>query len=196
MKKRFNLILIISTALIVLSLIVCYILIKEISEIATVITTITAIIGAVALWIQFSKDKQISQASFIVEFYQTFYAQEGNLKVLTELDKKYSNEKYDSLKMMKPEVLNYLGWIRSLCSLIDRGVLSIESVDEIYGYKFFIILNNKEVQEMELSKYPDLYKLMFRTHKSWSDYRKKKGGHLICESEDLSLIESYANYCN
>lgn len=196
MKKRFNLILIISTALIVLSLIACYILIEEISKIATIITTITAIIGAVALWIQFSKDKQINQASFIVEFYQTFYSQKENLIVLAELDKKYSNEKYTSLKSIKPEVLNYLGWIRSLCSLIDRGVLNIEAVDEIYGYKFFIILNNKEVQEMELSKYPNLYRLMFRTHKIWSDYRKKKGGHLICESEDLSLIESYTKYCH
>jgi inorganic pyrophosphatase len=57
-------------------------------------------------------------------------------------------------------------------------------------------LNNKEVQEMELSKYPNLYRLMFRTHKRWSEYRKNRGEYLICESEDLSLIEPYANYCN
>lgn len=195
MKKHSNAILIISTTLIVIGVIISSFLTEYSNTISTIVTTVTAIIGAVALWIQFKKDKQINEASFIVEFYQSFYEQERNIKVLNELDKKYSQETYKSLKTMASDVLNYLTWIRTLCDLINRKVLSYESIDEIYSYKFFMILNNKEVQEMEIYKHADLYKLIYRTHKGWTLYRKKKGLSTIMSSEDLSLVEGYENLC-
>ena len=195
MKKHSNTILIISTSLIVLGVIIGSFLTEYSNTISTIVTTVTAIIGAVALWIQFKKDKQINEASFIVEFYQSFYEQESNVKVLNELDKKYSEEKYTSLKTMSADVLNYLTWIRTLCDLIDRKVLSYESIDEIYSYKFFMILNNKEVQEMEIHKYANLYKLIYKTHNGWTKYHKKKGLAILMADEDLSLVEGYEDLC-
>ncbi len=195
MRKNSNIILIISTALIVLGVIIGSFLTEYSNTISTIVTTVTAIIGAVALWIQFKKDKQINEASFIVEFYQSFYEQESNTKVLNELDKKYSKEKYTSLKTMPADVLNYLTWVRTLCDLIDRKILSYESIDEIYSYKFFMILNNKEVQEMEIHKYVDLYKLIYRTHYGWTKYRKKKGLSILMADENLSLVDGYYDLC-
>lgn len=195
MKKNSNLIMILSTALIVIGIIVGSVLTSYASTISTIVTTITAIIGAVALWIQFKKDKQINEASFIVEFYQSFYDQESNVKVLEELDKKYTGDEYQSMTTMSADVLNYLTWIRTLCDLIDRKILTYESVDEIYGYKFFMILNNKEVQEMEIHKYAKLYRLMYRTHKGWTEYRLKKGLTILMPEEDLRLVDGYESYC-
>lgn len=169
--------------------------ISDADTISTIVTTVTAIIGAVALWIQFKKDKQINEASFIVEFYKSFYEQEENVKVLKVLDKKYSGFEYQSLTSMHEEVLGYLAWIRTLSDLLDRNVLSFESIDGTYAYKFFMIVNNKEVQEMELKKYAHLYKLIYKIHKKWTKYRLKKDLNLIMPEEDLSLTENYIDCC-
>lgn len=77
MKRTKNLIVIISTLLIVIGVIVSSVLTDQASVISTVVTTITAIIGAVALWIQFKKDREVNQASFIIEFHKSFQENES-----------------------------------------------------------------------------------------------------------------------
>ena len=60
MQKGKNIVVYISTALIIIGLIASLIFTKEDSRISSIVTTITAVIGAVALYIQFKKDKEIN----------------------------------------------------------------------------------------------------------------------------------------
>ncbi len=195
MKKTSNIIVILSTILIVIGVIAGSLTTNYSSQISSIVTTITAIIGAVALWFQFRKDRAINQASFSVEFYETFQQNtDANSVVLAELDKKYDGKEYKPLKEMPEQVISYLTWVRCLCSLIERKVLDYESVDDMFAYKFFAIVNNKEVQEMELGRLPSLYKPFYRVHKAWNEYRRKKGESEICAEESLSRVKDYDKY--
>ena len=42
------------------------------NRIAEIVTVITAVIGAVALFLQFQRDKDINESSFMLEFWKTF----------------------------------------------------------------------------------------------------------------------------
>lgn len=195
MRKSSNIIVTISSILIVIGVVVGSVVTKYSSEISTVVTTITAIIGAVALWIQFKKDREINQASFVVEFYKSFSESSAdNDKVLEQLDNKFDNKSYTPLKQMHKEVLSYIYWLRTLCSLIERNVFSFDVVDDMFAYKFFSLVNNKEVQEMEFAKYKELYKPIYRIHRRWNEYRKKHGLSEIYQEESLSLVEGYEQY--
>lgn len=192
MKKGKNLVVYISTVLIILGLIASLVFTEEESRISTIVTTITAVIGAVALYIQFKKDKEVNNASFIVEFHNSFYESEQNKRILDLLDEKYDGEKVDfSGKQTKKDILSYLGWVRSLCNLLERNVLDFDSIDETFAYKFFMITNNKQVQELELVPNADLFAVFFGIHKKWTQYRLKNHKALICEEESLAKTEPY-----
>ena len=51
------------------------------SRITTVITFGTAIIGAGALFVQYKRDKDVNQASFIVEYAKYFYSLNGTEEI-------------------------------------------------------------------------------------------------------------------
>lgn len=193
MRKHSNLIVIISSLLIVMGVVLGSILTDYSSQISTVVTTVTAIIGAVALWIQFKKDREINQSSFIIEFYKSFYENESNIKVLNILDKKYSKLDHENLKnpALYADILNYASWIRTLCNLIDRGVVTFDTIDEIFSYKFFVFLNNKDIQELELIPCSELYKLIYRTHRKWSTWREKNGLKVLMADENLASAPNY-----
>ncbi len=193
MRKHSNLIVVISSLLIVMGVVLGSILTDYSSQISTVVTTVTAIIGAVALWIQFKKDREINQSSFIIEFYKSFYENQSNLKVLDILDRKYSKLDHRDLKdpALYADILNYASWIRTLCNLIDRSVVTFDTIDEIFSYKFFVFLNNKDIQELELIPCSELYKLIYRTHRKWTDWRIKNGLKVLMPEEDLALVPNY-----
>ena len=195
MKKSKNMVLIISTALIVVGVILSSILTNQASVVSTIVTSITAIIGAVALWIQFRKDHEVNQASFIIEFYKSFNENESCVKVLNVLDDRFDGKPTVKLETIKHDVLNYLSWIRTLCNLIERNIIDFEAIDETFSYKFFSIVDCKEVQDMEIARFPYLYNSFFRVHKSWTEYRKKHGKfNNTYNDEDLSLLPMYKEY--
>ena len=196
--KKSNLIIVISTFLIVVGIFFGSVFTDYDDIISTTITTITAIIGAVALYIQFKKDKEINQASFIMEFHQNFYEHEENTRLLKILDKKFSGHKIKKFTEEEnlEDILSYLSWIRILCGFLKKKIFTYETIDEVFGYKFFMITNNKDVQRIELCKYPDTYKIVYRIHKEWTKYRKKHDISLIMEKEDLSKTNEYKNMFN
>ena len=53
----------------------------------TIITTGTAIVGAIALFYQFKRDKNLHEASFLVEYSNQFYATYQCADLMNELEK-------------------------------------------------------------------------------------------------------------
>ena len=70
-------------------------------------------------------------------------------------------------------------------------MIKISAVDDLFGYKFFVAINNAEIQKMELIPYQTAYKGIYKAHKLWAAYRKKHNLEIYNEATDLSLIENY-----
>ncbi len=191
MRKRSNLVVIICSLLIIIGVIAGSVTTKYASEIATVATTVTAIVGALGLWIQFRIDGDLNKSSFIFNFYEKFYVNEGNDRVLDVLNKKANGHSDEELKNMYNDVITYLYWVRTLCGLIERNVLNYESIDDMFSFRFFAILNNKIVQEMEIEKNKEYYKIIYRQHRKWSAWRKRHHLDVIFPDEDLAKVEGY-----
>ena len=193
MHKHRSIIVIISTALLVIGVAVSSFLTQYSSTISSVVTTITAIIGAVALYIQFKKDKEIDQASFMIEFHESFYSIDGNSEILNILDEQANGNFKDDLtdKKYYKSIMGYLGWIRTLCSLIENDVLEIKKIDEIFSYKFFALTNNKQVQDVELVTNSKYYEIVYRVHQKWMDYKRKNNKSIVFENTSLDKALCY-----
>ena len=111
------------------------------SRISNVVTIITAIIGAVALFLQFKRDKDLNEAGFVVDYSVQFYDIYNLQDVLNELENCRKDKKYkiDMDKYYK-DIVGYLQWLESLAALVNSKILSIEKIDDVLSYRFFLIV--------------------------------------------------------
>ena len=194
MRKRNSLIITIAIFVIVISLTLSLFIENEIgSKITEIVTLITALVGAIALFVQFKKDKDLNQATFIMEFSKAFFDSYNCKEVFLEINRIYGSEDEDSFDFKKYEssIIDYLLWIESLSAVVMDNVVSIKNIDRALNFRFFVLANNKTVQQNELVKYKQLYKGTYALYDLWYKYRKKKHLEIPREDNSLHLTEGY-----
>ena len=167
------------------------------SRISNVVTIITAIIGAVALFLQFKRDKDLNEAGFVVDYSVQFYDIYNLQDVLNELENCRKDKKYkiDMDKYYK-DVVGYLQWLESLAALVNSKILSIEKIDDVLSYRFFLIVNNKQIQNYEIIPCRTYYRGIYNLYRTWSNYKKKNNLEIIFESNELSKTKGYNEIVN
>lgn len=192
MKKN-KAILVISILLLVMALIGSLFLDDVLgARISNVVTIITAIVGAVALFVQFKKDKDLNMASFVIDYSVQFYDIYNLTDIMDELEKCRVDKKYklDVQKYYK-DIVAYLEWLESLAALVNSNILSIEKIDDVLSYRFFLIVNNKQVQDAEIIPCKEFYRGIFKLYEEWSAYKKKRGRLIIFEENELSKVAGF-----
>lgn len=161
------------------------------SRVVSIVTIITAITGAFSIFIQYKRDKDISQASFILEYSKYFYTLKETENTLFLLDRYRSGEKDVVNKIEYIGIVNYLYWCEELSTLYQKNVFDLETIDNLFSYNFFLVTNNKYVQEKELVPQSEFYKGVYFLHKEWTEYKKRTNQPIINEEESLALVKDY-----
>lgn len=192
MKKN-KVIIVISTLLLVSALIGSLFLDDILgNKISNIVSIVTAIIGAIALFVQFKKDKDLNMAAFVVDYSIHFYQIYKLNDILDELEKCRKNPDYkiDIDKYYK-DIVSYLQWLESLASIVKDNLLTIEKIDDVLSYRFFLIVNNKQIQDAELIPCKEFYRGIFKLYEKWAQYKKKKGLLIIFEENALNQRPEY-----
>lgn len=194
MKKTKN-VLYISLGLIILGLLSTLLMDDSLAnKIATIITMITAIIGAVALFIQFKKNKDVNQAEFIINYGKYFY----EVNETNEIEKKleYYEEKPNIFEEKdRIGIVKALVWCEGLSVLIQKNVIDLDLIDNLFSYRFFTIVHNPYIQKTELIPYMEYYKGIFALHKIWCDYKKRTNQIILGKEYSLEKLENYEEFC-
>ena len=162
------------------------------SRIAEVVTLVTAVIGAVALYLQFKRDKEINEANFVLEFWKSFSENEK----LIEIQQKCDNDMHSKQTSLKDSdysgILMYAQWLEALCAIINRDILSFDVIDNMYNYMFFVFVNNKYIQEKELLPSIEYYQGIVKAYQEWTKYLNKHNKKIILQENALDqAIERY-----
>ena len=191
--KRNKAILIISIIMIVAALVGSLFLDDTLgAKISNIVTVITAIVGAVALFIQFKKDKDLNMASFVIDYSVQFYDIYKLNNVLNELEKCRKDPNYKiNIKENYQDIVAYLQWLESLAALVNSELLTIDKIDDVLSYRFFLIVNNRQIQEEEIIPCREFYRGIFKLYDKWSKYKKKKNMYIIFEENELSKCVEY-----
>lgn len=187
---------ILGTALIVIGIVVSSFLTEYNTVIASVTTTITAVIGAVALFFQFKKDKEVNKASFLLEFSKQFYETYDCLEIFNLIEQSVDDTSFDLYKeLSKPghmlKIENYLSWCMTLASLVQKGTVSILDIDALFYYRFFAVVNNKAIQDLELMKYSNAYLDVINLYNNWRSFRIKHKKEIPFIASDLCENAEY-----
>ena len=161
-------------------------------RVINVITTCTAIIGAVALFFQFRRDKDLNEASFLVKYSDQFYSTYDCAPLMNELEKSRVNPDYKiDVDKNYQRVVGYLEWLETLAALVNDGLLPIAKIDNVMSYRFFLIVNNKQIQERELIPGREFYRGIYALYPRWEKYKKQRGLMIVLEENALSRTEHF-----
>ena len=136
-------------------------------------STFSTIFGVVGLLYSFQLDRNISEASFLFQLYQSFKGNEEIQKIAQKLEAVFLGNQVEITEEDRHSIVEYLTFFEVLGSMEERGVISISSFDPLLGYDFFIIVNNADVRRIELDTFSQYYAQTQRLEKKWRKYRIK-----------------------
>ena len=215
-KYVFISILILTLAILIAAIINIMLSIVNKNDVTTehIISMLEGIIGAIAAGFVLyqlklsekteSHQNDIEEATFLLQFNQTFI-QDANMVEVERLleDQAYYDDNGEKIinKENRQKFINYLVYLESLAPLILNNVLNLEHIDNLMAYRFFLAVNNVELQEKELIPFAEYYRGCYRLYNVWSEYRKNEGLHNPCDDcndksimRELSEVKDYEMY--
>jgi len=155
--------------------------IQDPPALSTKITTTTAIIAAVTFWMQLKRTENLNEANFIMNLNNQFISNEKLTNVEHALELFYNdslevediskleltldlNRKSDDCQRL----INYLVYMESLAAIVQRDVMHLDVIDDLFAYRFFIAVNNPVVQENELLPYANYYQGCYKLSQMWT----------------------------
>ena len=189
---------------------------KKTDSIDHVVGMLEGIIGAIAAGLVLYQlrasekterhQNEIEEASFALQYNQAFI-QDPNMTAVERLLEDQAYYDTEPREILKPEnrqnFINYLVYLESMAPLILSGILALDYIDNLMAYRFFLAVDNAELQTKEILPFAEYYRGCFRLYKVWSAYRKEKG--LKCPKEDctnkdamraLSSFEDFERYAS
>lgn len=144
------------------------------------------------------QQSNIDEASFIFQYNQAFIKDDNMTSVehMLECAEKDIGTPAVIDESNIQQFINYLVYLEGLAPLVLKNVISLESIDDLFAYRFFLAMNNSELQHKELMVYPDYYRGCFKLYKKWKNYREKKGLPILNEEKSLDAWLYFNVYAN
>ncbi len=153
-------------------------------DIIQVISLLAAILGVVLLAAEIYQSRKITEAGFLADLNASFVTNDDYKKAYT-LFENYDFENLPDIDMDNIHISNYLTFFEIFQLLIDRGTLTIDMLNDLFGYRFFIAVHNPYVQRKKLVKSPENFVNLYLLERDWIKYRKKKGLPIFHEEYSL-----------
>ncbi len=166
---------------VIIMAVLCYVIYSEKSSISEVVVSLTAILGASAIYFQMKRAKDIEEGEFIFNLNTTFSSSEEIKRIYKKLN---GNEKLTESDRIG--IVEYLTFFESIYTFIDRKILGIGMIDDLFAYRFFLIVNNIQAQELELIVDAKFYKNIYSLDYVWRQYRLKNKKEIVFPDTELS----------
>lgn len=167
------------------------------SSISELVTTITAIIGVFAIWLQLKKERELNEAQFIMDYNNSFISNEELVGIESQLEMYRKTGKLEISDDNRQSFINYLVYNEALAALVFRKVLSLDVIDDLFSYRFFLAMNNPILQSEEIIPEAEYYKGSIKLFKKWISYKKKNGLPVVLEEHRLDKAwDGFNKYAN
>ncbi|MBE6514910.1 MAG: hypothetical protein E7Z69_07780 [Thermoplasmata archaeon] len=134
------------------------------------LVSITAVVGALAIWFELRRSKELAQGEFVVNLNNSF-SKNDDIKALYRklIDREPLTEED------RAGVVEYLTFFETVYILISREVVAIDIINDLFAFRFFTAVNNQDVRDMELVTDRIYYRNVYRLDSLWHKYRHSKG---------------------
>lgn len=169
----------------------------------SLLDVVTAIVAVVFILYQLEiekniriNDKNITKAQFILEYNKSFLENEKMVMVEHYLETFITGDSKNEIKNIKQNrqlFVDYLVYLEGLASCVLNGILEIRDIDDLFAYRFFLALNNEELQRLELEPFEPYYRGCYQLYEVWFNYRVNCGKYLENENYAIPLYDNRFN---
>lgn len=173
----------------------------EILNFIQIITNFATVCAALAAFMTMKATKDTTTGEFILNLQQEFSSGYG-IEVYTACwnayvsKKKYSKTEANNLLIedenRQAKIVNYLTFFESLYIMYKKRILSLDELDDLFGRRFFVVVNNREIQNElggdNYKYYLNIYKLhaIWQLRRIWKKEELFLNAHNGCMN-DLSV---------
>lgn len=176
----------------------CYVVCTRLFDyeyVSTLVATSVAALGIFGVWFQLKKEADIKEAEFLMDYNFSFLTADKFVKLERRLEQAMMGMQPLQLQEEdRQDLVDYLVYLESLASLVRSKLVRLEVVDDLFGYRYFIAVNNPVVQEEELQPYAEYYRGCFSVYKLWHQYRKDRGITVPLEDSALDRWGQFDKY--
>ncbi len=138
------------------------------SRLQDVVVAATTVVGAVAIWFQMKRSKDMAEGEFILMLNDSFSANEDIKSVYSKLISEAPLVEED-----RTAIVEYLTFFETIHLLMQRDVADLKLLDDLFRYRFLIAVNNPQVQDMELLPDARYYRNIYTLYSQWRKLLKK-----------------------
>jgi hypothetical protein len=158
----------------------------DVGSLEAKIATLTAVIGVIALWHQLKREKDFAEAEYILNLNEAFSGN-SNIKCIYRKLQTYRDTEESQFTLEdKNNLMEYISFFSPIANLIQRDIMSYETINGFLSFRFFAVMNNPEVQTIAILPQKEHIGIILDLYEGWLAYRKK---HDQKEPMDASSLQ-------
>ena len=136
-----------------------------------------AISGLIKLVYESNKTRKLKEAEFISQLNRDYITNPYICGLYEKLEHDYRHQD-EPTAVKDSDILSfvvYFTFFETLYDFIKKNIIKIQNIDDLFGYRFFIMLHNPKIQSIELTnpKIISSYVNIFNLYDIWLRYRLK-----------------------
>lgn len=170
------------------------------AKISALVASFSTMLGIFTIYSQIEKDKRVSSSRFLVDLNDSIMSFESTRNVYKKLldleNKKYDRKLYEKAFKTdgdKYDLLSYFGFFENLQFFLEKKIIKISEVNDLFSKRFFIAINNPYVQE-EISKNAESWTNIYKLYKTFVTYKNDKNIKIPYKQYALSKTKEYLKY--
>lgn len=158
---------------------ICFIMWFRTGEEASVgiFSLAVTLLGTIFIAVELKNGQNVTCSDMLIDLNNYFHDSDRLMKVYEALETKVDNPEGCALVwngVRDVEIAQYATFFENLFLLYRNEVASIEDLDDLFGYRFFIFMNNPYIQENYILPTSSSYVQLFKLYEPWVKYRKRK----------------------
>ena len=170
------------TLLIVLASLVCILICLMVIHIFSpgeeavvgIFSLAATLIGTIFIAIELKNSSEVTCSEMLIDLNNYFHDSDRLMKVYEILEKCNDEKNYDAGQwenVSSVEIAQYCTFFENLFLLYRHHIASIDDLDDLFGYRFFIFVNNPYIQEKYIFPTSSSYAEIFELYKVWIKHR-------------------------
>lgn len=132
------------------------------------------LVGTIFIAIELRNSQEVSCCEQLVDLNNYFHDNDRLMEVYGVLEKSYMAKDYSSklfAGISDTDMACYCTFFENLYLLNHHKIAKISDLDDLFGYRFFLMTNNPYIQEHFLLPTSSSYTQIFLLYTSWKKYR-------------------------
>ena len=138
------------------------------------------LVGTVFIAMELKNSQDVTCSDMLIDLNNYFHESDRLMKVyevLEECQMKGITDDSAWHEVRSVEIAQYCTFFENLYLLYRHHIASIEDLNDLFGYRFFLFMNNPYIQEHWILPTSSSYVQIFRLYEAWV-------GHRIAENEN------------